>query len=54
MTSGTETITHCAILDSSTLGTGNILMYGDLTVSKTISTGDKLIFEPDGVTVTLT
>lgn len=53
VTNGTNTITDVAILDSGTLSAGNILASGTLTVSKSISTGDKLIFEPSGVTITL-
>lgn len=36
------TIVGIAILDSSTHGSGNILFYGDLTVSKTITIDDTL------------
>lgn len=52
VTGGGDTITDVAILDAATAG--NILAYGTLATSKTISTGDKLIFEVGGVVITLT
>lgn len=33
-------VTHLAICDSSTYGSGNMLVYGTLTTSKTVSSGD--------------
>jgi len=53
VTSGGDTVVAVAILDSATIGAGNVLAGGDLAVSKVISTGDKLIFEPGGVVITL-
>jgi hypothetical protein len=45
------TITHFAIFDA--LTTGNMLYYGALTTSKTISSGDVFKFATSSVTVTL-
>lgn len=39
-TSGPTVVTHYAILDSCTVGAGNILFYATLTASKTINNGD--------------
>jgi hypothetical protein len=38
------TITYVAICDSATYGGGNLLFYGPLTVSKTVSNGDTFQF----------
>lgn len=38
------TITHVAILDSSTHGAGNMFFYGSLSTSKTINDGDTFLF----------
>jgi hypothetical protein len=45
------TLTHFAIFDA--LTTGNMLYYGALTTSKTISSGDVFKFATSSVTVTL-
>ena len=45
------TLTHFAIFDA--LTTGNMLYYGALTASKTISSGDVFKFATSSVTVTL-
>jgi hypothetical protein len=45
------TITHFGIFDA--LTTGNLLYYGALTTSKTISSGDVFKFATSSVTVTL-
>jgi hypothetical protein len=45
------TLTHFAIFDA--LTTGNMLYYGALTTSKTISNGDVFKFATSSVTVTL-
>lgn len=34
------TVTHWALMDGSTLGAGNMLVYGALTVARTILNGD--------------
>lgn len=38
------TITHVAILDSTTYGGGNMLLHGALTTSKVVQTGDTFKF----------
>lgn len=38
------TVVACAILDSATVGAGNILYFGDLTASKTVDSGDTVTF----------
>lgn len=47
------TITHIAILDGNTHGTGNVLFYGTLTTSKTIQDGDTFQITSGNLTVTL-
>lgn len=37
-------VTHVAILDSFTYGAGNVLFWGQLSVAKTVSTGDTFSF----------
>jgi hypothetical protein len=44
-TSTWGSITHVAIMDSLTVGTGNVLFWGSLNTSKTISVGDRVRFE---------
>jgi hypothetical protein len=39
------TITHVALIDSPTLGDGNILVSGELSVPRLIQVGDKAEFE---------
>lgn len=39
-TGGSSTVTHYAVLDSATIGAGNILGYGALTLSKSIVTNN--------------
>lgn len=39
-TSGPQTMTHMAILDSATIGSGNMLLYGALTNSRVLNNGD--------------
>jgi len=47
------TITHIAILDGNTHGSGNVLFYGTLTTSKTIQDGDTFQITSGNLTVTL-
>ena len=47
------TITHIALLDSNTHGSGNVLFYGALTTSKTIQDGDTFQITTGNLTVTL-
>lgn len=46
------TITHIAIVDSATHGAGNMLMYGTLTSSITISSGESIAFNIGALDVT--
>ena len=46
-------ITHIAILDGNTHGSGNVLFYGALTTSKTIQDGDTFQITTGNLTVTL-
>lgn len=39
-TSGPQTMTHMAIFDNATIGSGNMLLYGALTASRVINNGD--------------
>lgn len=50
-TSGWGTVTHVGIWDAST--GGNLLFYGSLTVSKTVTTGDPFVFSINALTITL-
>lgn len=47
------TITHVAILDSATLGAGNILFWAALPTSKTVYNGDGFKFRAGDMSVTL-
>lgn len=47
------TITHFALLDSATAGAGNILLWADLTTSKTVSSGDTAQFNASALTLTM-
>ena len=51
-TAGWGTVTYVAILDSATLGAGNILYWGALTTSQTISSGNTVSFGIGALTVT--
>jgi len=52
-TAGWGTVTYVAILDSATLGAGNILYWADLTASRDILNGDTAKFAATtGLTVT--
>ena len=50
-TSGTETISHFGLFDASTAG--NLMAYGALTASRTVNTGDTLLFAAGNLTVNL-
>ena len=52
-TAGTQgaTVTHLAIMDAST--SGNLLFYGALTTSKTVSSGDQFTISSGNLTVSL-
>lgn len=47
------TITHFALLDSATLGAGNVLVWGELTTPKTVNSGDSLSFAIGAIVITL-
>jgi hypothetical protein len=47
------TVSGVAILDSSTYGSGNVLLFGTLAVSKTINNGDTFTFAISGLSITL-
>lgn len=47
------TITHVAIMDASTAGTGNVLFYGQLATEKLIQDGDTFQITAGNLTVTL-
>lgn len=40
----TGPITHVAVVDNTTIGDGNLLFYGALSVPKTITSGDVFLF----------
>jgi len=47
------TITHVAVVDSDTEGSGNVLFYGAVTTSKTIETGDTFQISSGNLTISL-
>lgn len=47
------TITAIAIMDGATVGSNNVLFYGNLTTAKLIENGDTLQFVTNNVTVSL-
>lgn len=47
------TITHVAVMDGGTAGSGNVLFYGAVTTSKTIETGDTFQVSSGNLTVAL-
>lgn len=51
---GWGTVAYSAILDSATIGAGNILYYGQLAASKTIQQYDGFIIPANGITLTET
>jgi hypothetical protein len=52
--SGPTTVTSFAVLDSCTVGTGNVLAFAALTTSKTINSGDSApVFTVNALTVHL-
>lgn len=46
------TVTHVAICDSATWGAGNMWLYGTLTTSKTVGSGDTFSFAINALTIT--
>lgn len=47
------TITHVAIMDGNTAGSGNVLFYGAVTTAKTIETGDTFQVSSGNLTISL-
>ena len=52
-TSGSNTITHAAIVDSATTGAGNVIVYAALNTSIPVSAGIQPQFSANGLTFTL-
>ena len=47
------TITHVAVMDGGTAGSGNVLFWGAVTTAKTIETGDTFQVSSGNLTVSL-
>jgi hypothetical protein len=47
------TIQAIGLVDSQTVGQGNLLWYGSLDVAKTVTTGDQYLMPANSITVTL-
>lgn len=47
------TITHIAIMDGNTVGSGNVLFWGAVTTAKTIDSGDTFQISSGNLTVSL-
>lgn len=47
------TVTAVAVMDGNTVGSGNVLFYGNLSVSKLIETGDTFQIASTNLTVSL-
>jgi hypothetical protein len=47
------TITHIAIMDSDTIGTGNVLFWGEVTTAKTIDIADQFQVSAGNLTITI-
>ena len=47
------TITHIAVMDGGTVGSGNVLFFGAVTTSKTIDTGDTFQVSSGNLTIAL-
>jgi hypothetical protein len=48
-----STVTCIAVMDTSTIAGGNVLFYGELTQSKTVTTGDTFQVSPYNLTISL-
>ena len=46
-------VTHIALLDSSTIGSGNVLFFGALTTDKTVSSGDQFTIAAGNLSISL-
>lgn len=49
---GFGTVTHFALYDNATVGSGNLIYYGALDASKTINAGDTIRFAANSIEVT--
>jgi len=49
-----DTITHVGLMDTDTIGAGNMLMFGPMDVSKNITVGDSLQFLANSISASLT
>jgi hypothetical protein len=47
------TVTCAAVMDSATYGAGNVLFYGELAVSKTVTDGDTFRIDTNQLTISL-
>lgn len=47
------TVTHIAVMDGGTRGSGNVLFYGQVTTSKTIDSGDTFQVSAGNLTISL-
>lgn len=52
-TSNWGIVTHIAIVDGNTVGSGNVMYYGALTTSKNVTIGDTFTINSNNLTVTL-
>lgn len=48
-----QTVTHWAIWDSETVGEGNILYSGALSVSRLVTTGDSVVIPENNIQITM-
>ena len=48
-----STVTHVALVDNATRGSGNVLFWGQVTTSKTIDTGDTFQVTSGNLTISL-
>lgn len=53
VTTSWGTVTHIGIVDSATIGAGNLLFYGPVTASKAVAVGDSLRFAANNLTVSI-
>lgn len=53
-TSNWGTVTHIAVMDSATEGSGNVYFYGAVETAKTIETGDTFQVNADNLSISLT
>lgn len=46
-------VTHLALMDSNTIGSGNVLFFGALTTNKTVSSGDQFTISSGNLSISL-